>query len=125
TGTNTALDSIMTQGLLFYLGANDGLDDGEHDGFSGNNNTDGAINGPSDGGAMMLSVTPQNAGNAPTASNPEGIANYSLRACADGICFGVTTQQQTVYQGCDANTPQNNVANDQCAPGTAQNDNVY
>src|SRR5260370_246184 len=37
TGSQSKLDQSMTQGLLFYLGANDGLDNGEHDGFSGNN----------------------------------------------------------------------------------------
>jgi hypothetical protein len=126
TGSQSKLDQIMTQGLLFYLGANDGLDNGEHDGFSGLNHTDGAINGPSDGGALILSLTPQNAANAPTATHPEGLANFALGACADGICFGVSTQQQTVYQGCDADTLSGKSAHDdKCAKGTPQNDNVY
>ncbi|MBV8560024.1 MAG: hypothetical protein JO050_04585, partial [Acidimicrobiia bacterium] len=77
TGSQSKLDEIATKGLLLYVGANDGLDNGEHDGFSGNNNTDGAINGPSDGGAVILSLTPQNASNAPTPTHPEGLANGS------------------------------------------------
>jgi hypothetical protein len=125
TGSNSKLDQIMTQGLLLYLGADDNLDNGEHDGFSGNNHTNGAINGPSDGGAIVLSVTPQNAGNAPTASHPEGLANFSFGMCADGICFGASTQQQTVYHGCDATNPQNKNSADRCAKGTPTNDNVY
>ena len=59
TGSQSTLDQIATHGLLLYFGANDGLDNGEHDGFSGNNNTDGALNGPSDGGAIVASLTPQ------------------------------------------------------------------
>jgi hypothetical protein len=126
TGTSQKLDSIATQGLLLYLGANDGLDNGEHDGFSGNNDTAGDINGPSDGGAIILSLTPQDAMNAPSATHPEGLANFSFGACADGICFGVSTQQQTVYQGCGAdNVPKKDAHDDKCAKGTPQNDDVY
>jgi hypothetical protein len=138
TGSQSKLDQIASQGLLFYLGANDGLDNGEHDGFSGSNhsgpacttatpcNTDEAINGPSDGGAVILSLTPQNAGNTPSATHPEGLANFSFGACADGICFGATTQQQTVYQGCSADTLSGkNAKEDKCSKGEAQNDNVY
>jgi hypothetical protein len=126
TGSQSKLDQIASQGLTYYLGANDGLDNGEHDGFSGNNNTDGAQNGPSDGGAIILSLTPQNAGNTPSATNPEGLANFSFGACADGICFGTATQRTTVYQGCNADNPApTNPADDACAPGTAQNDDVF
>ncbi|MBV8386035.1 MAG: hypothetical protein JO155_04500 [Acidimicrobiia bacterium] len=153
TGSQQKLDQIATQGLLLYLGANDGLDNGEHDGFSGNtcqappppppvkggkkkqppppppppcNPSDGAVNGPSDGGAVTLSLTPQNAGNTPSATHPEGLANFSFGACADGICFGASTQQQTVYQGCNAdNLSGQAAADDTCAPGTAQNDDVF
>jgi hypothetical protein len=126
TGSQSKLDQIASQGLLFYLGANDGLDNGEHDGFSGNNNTDEAINGPSDGGAVILAFTPQNASNAPTATNPEGLINGSFGACADGICFGAATQQTTVYQGCGAdNLPKKDANEDKCAKGTPQSDDVF
>ncbi|HUY64926.1 MAG TPA: hypothetical protein VMV14_10485 [Acidimicrobiales bacterium] len=99
-----------------------------------NTNTDGAVNGPSDGGAMVLSFTPQWAQHptTPTPSHPEGLVNYSFGMCADGICDGITTQQNTIYYGCNpagntstqhgtdgATNPQNNAADDQCAPGTA------
>lgn len=63
----------------------------------------GAANGSSDGGAIMLALTPLGATNTPSQTNPEGLANLSLGACADGICTETTTQQQTVYHGCGAN----------------------
>jgi hypothetical protein len=122
TGTGSAIGDLLTQGLLVYVGADDNLDNGEHDGFTGNNNTAGSINGPSDGGAITLSVTPQNATNTPNGHNPEGVANASIGMCADGICSETTTQEQTVYQGCGANptvTPSGG-----CSPQNA-NDNVY
>jgi hypothetical protein len=106
--------------------------------------TDGAINGPSDGGAIMLSIEPQwlLAPSAPTATHPEGLANASEGECADGICGGVTTQQQTVYYGCvdstnpqtstwtangvdGATSPQNNTASDQCTSGAPESTNAY
>lgn len=137
TGTGTAFDSILTSGLLFYFGTDDNLDNGEHDGVSGNNttcpknqkkdpgcipeDTAGSVNGPSDGGAIQVALTPQNAGQTPSPTHPEGIANASEGSCADGICQEATTQQQTVYQGCGANsyvTPTNKKCSD-------QNANVY
>jgi len=121
TGSQSKLDQIATQGLLFYMGANDGLDNGEHDGFRPTF-APGAQNGPSDGGAVLLDLTPQNAHNTPTPTNPEGLANGSFGACADGICFGAATQQTTVYQGCGAD---NNPADGACSASTPQNDNVY
>jgi len=124
-GTATALDTLVTKGVIVYLGAYDNLDNGEHDGFSGLNHTNGAINGPSDGGASTLSVTPQSATRTPTASHPEGLANYSLGFCADGICTAGSTQQQSVYQGCDAKVPNNNAGADRCAKGTPKDGNVY
>jgi hypothetical protein len=126
TGSQQKLDQIATQGLLLYFGANDGLDNGEHDGVDSLNKTDGAVNGPSDGGAIILSFTPQDASNAPTATHPEGLANFSFGACADGICFGASTQQQSVYQGCNADTLSGKAAqDDKCAKGTPQSDDVF
>jgi hypothetical protein len=106
--------------------------------------TDGAINGPSDGGSMLLSIEPQwlLSPTAPTATQPEGLVNFSEGECADGICGGTTTQQQTVYYGCydpnnpndaawqasgtdGATNPQNNSSDAQCAPGTPESGNVY
>lgn len=142
TGSANAANVILTQGLLVYVGAFDNLDNGEHDGFSGANHTSGAINGPSDGGAAMLSFTPQNATNTPSATNPEGLVNASEGECADSICSEGTTQQQTVYYGCydksnpqtstwtangvDGTTnPQNKPNQAKCAPGTPESTNVY
>jgi hypothetical protein len=132
----------MTEGLLVYIGATDNLDNGEHDGFDGQNNTDGALNGNSDGGAVTLSLTPQGLLDAPTATHPEGLANFSYGFCADGICNGVTTQQQTIYYGCydassaqdqswvtneldTAGAPGNNSAADQCTSNTPESTNAY
>jgi hypothetical protein len=125
-GTQNKLGELLSKGLLLYLGADDNLDNGEHDGFTGapGSYTDGAINGPSDGGAVVLSLTPQNAKNTPTGHNPEGLVNLSSGMCADGICGGATTQQQSVYQGCGSKTTKN-PADDQCASGTQPNGNVY
>lgn len=130
-GGQSAVQDIATQGLLLYLGSNDNLDNGEHDGFSGMNNTDGAINGPSDGGALILSLTPQGLMQSPSATNPEGLVNASEGECADSICAAVTTQQQTEYYGCvqsggtPPNDPQNNWSSVPCAPGTPSSTEVY
>jgi hypothetical protein len=143
TGTNVD-QSVINNGLLFYFGADDNLDGGEHDGLgpfsdsgtpysSGGKdptcstspcpqNNDGAHNGSSDGGAILASVTPQNAGNVPSATHPEGLANFSVGFCADGICTETTTQQQSVYQGCGAADANGNAP---CAPGTPSSGNVY
>jgi len=143
TGSQQKLSDIASHGLLMYFGANDGLDNGEHDGFDGctstkqpncatigNTNTDGAIDGPSDGGAIVLGVTPQYASNTPTAANPEGLVNFSFGACADGICFGSATQRTTVYQGCDADNVQADkqaAKDDACSQKNPppQNDDVF
>lgn len=109
-----------------------------------NTGTDGAINGSSDGGAMILSIEPQwlLSPTTPTATNPEGLANYSEGECADGICGGATTQQQTIYYGCydssnsqtqtwtdngvdGATSPQNNSADDQCTSSAPESTNSY
>ena len=133
TGTGTALDPILRDGLLVYFGMDDNNDNGEHDGVSGASNcpkdvkstcsdTDGAVNGPSDGGAITLSLTPQNIGHSGTTTHPEGLANASTGACADGICAEATTQQQTVYHGCGANRDVTPAGKSGCQD---KNSNVY
>jgi hypothetical protein len=116
-GSGSQLQQLATQGLVVYLGSFDNLDNGEHDGFTGidgpcglDPNTGqpyqcgsgGAINGASDGGALLLSITPQAflASPTPSATNPEGLVNASEGECADSICAEATTQQQAVYYGC-------------------------
>ena len=123
-GTNNAVMTLLTQGLLLYFGMDDNNDNGEHDGFVPGTYTNGALNGPSDGGGITISVTPLGATNTPNGHNPEGIANGSTGFCADGICFELTTRQQTVYYGCGAtNSPNNTHA--ACDPNTPSDGNVY
>jgi hypothetical protein len=108
TETQTALfqkmgtiDRISKQGLDFYMGADDNLDGGEHDGADGRKDTgtDRVQNGPSDGGAVRVFVHPQDARLKPTAMNPAPAAGVSFGSCADGICEDVTTYRQSLYQG--------------------------
>jgi hypothetical protein len=117
-------------------------DPGCNDAGQTNTDTDGAINGPSDGGGMVLSFTPQNATNTPSETNPEGLVNFSADFCADGLCTGATTQQQTIYYGCydpnnpddaawnasgtdGATNPQNNKDDDECAEGTPESTDSF
>ena len=138
TGGAFDYQDIAQHGLLLYFGMDDNADNGEHDGVSGVEgpcpsdptktcNSAGVVNGSSDGGAIVLSLTPTwlLSPGTPTATHPEGLANFSEGECADGICGGVTTQQQTVYYGCGATNPQNNGAYDQCAAGTPSSDDVF
>lgn len=98
-----------------YFGADDNLESGEHDGIPETNcepdgnggevcydNTDLA-NGPSDGGAIRLDVTPNYddpAGNVST--NPDALivgAFAGAGACVDGICFNAVSSERQVYDG--------------------------
>ena len=105
TGTTDvgALVAAIASGMQLSFGADDNLDAGEHDGVSGNNGTSGAINGPSDGGAVSVGASPKDAEKAPTLTNPLTFLLAQGGLCADGICGQVTTRQQTVYKGCGAN----------------------
>ena len=138
TGSAADPQGIVMQGVLLYFGMDDNADNGEHDGVSGAEGacpTDatktchsaGVVNGPSDGGAVVLGLEPAwlLSPATPTATHPEGLANLSEGECADGICGGVTTQQQTVYYGCGATNPQNTGTADQCAPGTPPRGDVF
>jgi hypothetical protein len=135
TGGQSALDTILTQGLVVYFGQNDNTDNGEHDGYTGVDgtpdcsnqngtrpmdcNSGRAVSGPSDGGGMTLSIAPLAPWATPTATHPEGAANYSEGFCADGICSDATTQQQTVYNGCSSGTHAD------CAPNTPPSGDVF
>lgn len=126
-GTTVAYEPIVDHGVLLYFGMDDNSDNGEHDGLGpysalANQNNNGAVNGPSDGGSILLVLDPRNAAATPSQTHPEGAANASSGACADGICFEGTTQQQTVYHGCGAAD-----ANGQapCNAGTPKDANVY
>jgi hypothetical protein len=122
TGHRQNLSEVATQGLLVYYGMDDNLDNGEHDGEGPGTSplTSGAINGPSDGGGIMVAVTPQSATAAPSPTRPEGLVNASTGFCADGNCAAATTEQQTVYQGCNANTGENQ-AQDRCSGANGPN----
>ena len=122
-GNAVAYQPIVENGVLVYYGMDDNSDNGEHDGLGpysapGTQNS-GAVNGASDGGSILLVLSPMKAGNTPSQTNPEGAANASAGFCADGICGEGTTEQQTVYHGCGANKDV------KCAPGTPENGNVY
>ena len=90
-------------GLHFYFGMNDNIDNGEHD------SSEQVDNGPSDGGAIQLNVTPttvaqwvaalQTRNTGYLLTHPLPVGDAGLGFCADGICFSAQTQQQTVYQG--------------------------
>lgn len=97
-----------TTGLTLFFGADDNLDAGEHDGAYE------IGNGPSDGGGIAVSITPDAAGDwmaALTAgdighilASPLPIAEAGSGACADGICFpGMNAVRTTVFQGGKAN----------------------
>jgi hypothetical protein len=115
----SAITQVITNGLLAYFGQDDNTDAGEHDGVSGNNGTLGSMNGPSDGGAVGLTVTPAAATQAPSATNPVPVAGVHEGFCADGICNEFTTSKQLLYQGCGANPSV------PCSPGTPSSRDVY
>jgi hypothetical protein len=119
TPSTAALMSLLTNGFQLYLGADDNLDAGEHDGVSGNNGTIGAVNGPSDGGGVGVFFLPARASQSPTAYDPVPLAGASEGFCADGFCQEATTHRQVVYQGCGANKY---VA---CSPGSKNSRDVY
>ena len=96
-----ALAAAVQDGLNVYLGADDNLDAGEHDGVDSKYGTNKAVNGPSDGGAVTAHVSPSQATTAPSLSNPVPVAGASMGMCADNICAEGTTQRQTIYQGGD------------------------
>jgi hypothetical protein len=111
--------ALLTGGEI-YLGADDNLDTGEHDGINGQYDSLGSANGPSDGGSFSVDWQPQAgvdeamgwqgivmtaltgqslADLAPFATDPFPFANAGGGACADGICFGVYSSQRTLYRG--------------------------
>jgi hypothetical protein len=115
TGTpNGSLAGLLT-GADIYLGADDNLDSGEHDGVDGKYNTDKAVNGPSDGGNLEVGWHPLAASGwstvlvgalmgspaalAALGENPMPLFDAGGGACADGICVGAYSARRTIYQG--------------------------
>ena len=95
-GTNLAAN-----GLDLYLGADDNLDGGEHDGVDNrvDTGTNGIANGPSDGGAVTVFLHPQDAGTTPGMTNPLPGAGAAFGSCADGVCEDITTYHQLLWSG--------------------------
>jgi len=96
-------------GATIYLGADDNLDFGEHDGVTETAGTQRAANGPSDGGALVLNMHPsalgawldsvQRGDSNTLLTNPVPVADAGAGGCADGFCVSVQTRQRTVYEG--------------------------
>jgi hypothetical protein len=90
-------------GVRVYLGADDNLDNGEHDSSSK------IGDGPSDGGAVVFNVAPDSVGVWLAAlmsgntkyvlTHPLPLVDAGFGSCADGVCESVQTQRRTAYQG--------------------------
>lgn len=103
-----------TTGARVYMGADDNLDNGEHD------SSEQIGDGPSDGGAIVFNVNPNSVSvwlQALTSGNtryvfthPMPLVDAGFGSCADGVCESVQTQRRTAYQG-DARHKSRDVAN--------------
>jgi hypothetical protein len=90
-------------GTRLYLGADDNLNSGEHDG------SDQVGDGPSDGGAVVFNVEPDSvavwmdalvSGDASyVLTHPLPLVDAGTGACADGVCFSVQSQRRLAYDG--------------------------
>ena len=113
TGTPDGSAASLLTGGQVYLGADDNLDTGEHDGVDGQYGTQKSVNGPSDGGDIEvnwhpaqtttwladLMVLAHGGSPAPIAENPVPVADAGGGSCADGTCIGVYTARRSIYQG--------------------------
>jgi hypothetical protein len=126
TGTPDGSIAALAQGAKVYLGADDNLDTGEHDGVhrdctglpnctpEPDTGSSHSANGPSDGGAISVNWHPAevatwlatlaaNPGDpTPFLTNPVPLADAGFGACADNICLGAYSRQTTLYQGCSS-----------------------
>jgi hypothetical protein len=120
TGSKQDVTNIATNGLIVDYNMDDNANDGEHDGEGPTTSpqTQGSANGASDGGGTFAAVTPQGASHTPSLTTPEGLANATVGFCADGNCAAATTDQETAYYGCGANTGEDQ-AEDKCPKGRA------
>jgi hypothetical protein len=100
-----------------YLGADDNLDSGEHDGVDGKYGTSRSANGPSDGGAVVVNWHPLDvvkwvgvvaavlsnpldaARRGALLANPVPVADGGFGECADGQCVSAQSRQRAVYHG--------------------------
>jgi hypothetical protein len=100
-GTPTTFDPAS--GVHVYFGADDNLDSGEHD------SSPLISNGPSDGGAIVFNVDPTTvdpwlaalqAGDVMfLLAHPIPLVDAGFGACADGVCFALTTTERVAYTG--------------------------
>jgi hypothetical protein len=131
TGTPDGSIAALAQGAKVYLGADDNLDTGEHDGVhrdctglpnctpEPDTGSSHSANGPSDGGAISVNWHPAevatwlatlaaNPGDpTPFLTNPVPLADAGFGSCADNICLGAYSRQTTLYNG--GKTGQRNV----------------
>jgi hypothetical protein len=100
-----------------WMGADDNLESGEHDGIPEkgchdpegcpdmNQDNSDLANGPSDGGEIRVDLTPdqeaaeQNVDPDNPYTNPVPAAYAGIGACVDGICFTAGTSERQVYDG--------------------------
>ncbi len=92
-----------TTGAHLYFGADDNLDSGEHDSSSQ------IGDGPSDGGAVVLNLSPESVApwlaaltsgdTAYLLTHPLPLVDAGFGSCADGVCESVQTQRRVAFQG--------------------------
>jgi hypothetical protein len=120
-----AADGLTNQQV--YFGADDNLDNGEHDGVNPSDygGRDAKVaNGPSDGGAAQVNTHVHGSASDPVSllrknvdpgdmHNPLRAADAGTGACADGICAGADTMRRKAYQGGCRSCADQSVYNDQ------------
>jgi hypothetical protein len=102
-------------GAHFYMGADDNLNSGEHDG------SDQVGDGPSDGGAIVLNIDPNSierwVGALMTGdsqyllTHPAPLFDAGIGACTDGLCNSTQTQRRRAYDGGSQTAPDRDAAN--------------
>lgn len=102
-------------GAHYYMGADDNLSGGEHDG------TEQIGDGPSDGGSVVLNVDPDSITrwiDALTTSNwpyllthPLPLIDLGAGVCTDGLCYSAQSQRRTAYDGGSDTAPPRDAAN--------------
>ncbi|HZS13758.1 MAG TPA: hypothetical protein VFC09_04085 [Candidatus Dormibacteraeota bacterium] len=133
-------------GSQVYFGADDNLDNGEHDGVNptDDHHKDARVaNGPSDGGAVQANTHAQGSAGDPASLIAENVdptdphdpvraADAGTGACADGFCAGADTMRRKAYQGGCSTCADQSVYNDQnstdwrspdCNSGSTANQN--
>ncbi|MCA1831610.1 MAG: hypothetical protein ABR548_11645 [Actinomycetota bacterium] len=101
--TTAGTEAHPETGIHIYFGADDNLDEGEHDSSRQVNN------GPSDGGAIQFNLDPNSVNDWVAAlalqdqsyllTHPLPVGDAGTGFCADGICISVQSQRRTAFQG--------------------------